>query len=67
MCHIILFLPVLTIPLFWLLPLSYSVPVYAAIVLVSSMLYRLIMKSMMRRAQTGIEGMIDSRAEVVSK
>lgn len=67
MCHLILALPFLAIPIFWLVPPSIAVPVYAIVALLSLFLYWLIRKSMMLRVQTGSEGLMGSEVEVLSK
>jgi membrane protein implicated in regulation of membrane protease activity len=67
MCHLILLMPVLTLPIFWLMPLDLSIPIYIVIVLISGLFYRLIARSMSRRPETGSESLIGAKAEVVSK
>lgn len=67
MCHLILFMPVLALPIFWLVPLNLSIPVYALIVLISALLFRIIVKSMSRKPETGREGLVGKIAEVVSR
>ncbi len=67
MCHLILLLPLIGLPLFWLLPLSYALPLYLAIVFVSIFLYRLMMKAMRRPLHDDFRSLIGSRAEVVSR
>ena len=66
MCHLPLFMPVIALPVLWLLPLSLAVPLYAVIVLISGSLYWLVVKSMRKRPLTGVESLIGSEAEVVS-
>lgn len=46
MCHLILLLPVLALPVFWLLPASQSIPIYALVVLVSGWIYWYAIKAM---------------------
>ena len=65
MCHIILLLPILGLVVFWLLPLSVAVPVYAAILLVSGSVYFMMMRAMRRPVRTGAQGMLHEIAEVV--
>ncbi len=67
MCHLVLLMPVLALPIFWLMPLSFAIPIYIFIVLISGLLYRLIAKSIKRRPATGAESLIGDKAEVVSK
>jgi membrane protein implicated in regulation of membrane protease activity len=67
MCHLILLMPVLALPIFWLLPPGLSIPAYAIIVAVTALLYRLIARSMGRQPETGKEGLIGVAGEVVSR
>ena len=67
MCHLILLMPILGLPLFWFLPLDYALPSYAAIVLISALLYWLIMRAMRKPLQDGFQSLIGTEAEVVSK
>ncbi len=67
MCHLILLMPVLGLPLFWLLPFAYALPSYAAIALISAFLYWLITKAMRKPIQDGFQSLIGTEAEVVSK
>lgn len=65
MCHLLLFLPVVALPVLWLLPLSISVPAYALAVAVALWIYVLAVKSGRRPAMTGAEGMIGECGRVV--
>ncbi len=67
MCHLILLMPLLGIPLFWLLPLGYALPTNIALWLISAFLYWLIRKAMMKPVQDGFQSLIGTEAEVVSK
>lgn len=67
MCHLILLMPVLGLPLFWLLPLGYALPINIALWLISAFLYRLIRKAMMKPIRDGFRSLIGTEAEVVSK
>ncbi len=67
MCHLILLLPVVGLPLFWLLPLGYALPINIALWLLSVFLFRLIRKAMMKPIQDGFRSLIGTEAEVVSK
>ncbi len=67
MCHLILLMPVLGLPLFWLLPLGYALPTNIALWLVSVFLYWLIRKAMRKPIQDGFQSLIGTEAEVVSK
>ncbi|MFQ5996983.1 MAG: NfeD family protein [Dehalococcoidales bacterium] len=67
MCHLILLMPLLGIPIFWLAPLNVAIPSYLIIVLVSVSLYWLIAKSMRQPIQDGFQSLIGTEAEVVAK
>ena len=66
MCHLILLMPVLSLPIFWLVPLKYAIPMYIIIVLLSGLLYWLIAKAMRIKPATGAENLLGAVAEVVS-
>lgn len=65
MCHIALLLPVLALPVFWILPLAVSVPVYAVVLIIAALVYWYAMLAMRRPVETGVEGMIGATGEVV--
>lgn len=67
MCHLILLLPILGIPLFGLLPLGYALPINVVIWLTSGLLYWLIMRAMKRPIQDGFQSLVGTEAEVVSR
>lgn len=67
MCHVMLLMPVLALPLFWVLPPGAAVPLYAAITAASGLLYWRIASSHKRRPETGAESLIGVEAEVVSR
>jgi len=66
-CHLILLMPLLGLPLFWLLPLGYALPINVGIWLTSASLYRPIRKAMRKPPQDGFQNLIGTEAEVVSK
>lgn len=65
MCHLILMMPVLGLPVFWLLPMSVAAPVYAVITVLSAVLYFFTWRAMRRPVQTGSEEMLRSIGEVI--
>jgi len=67
MCHLILFLPVLALPLFWLVPLSVAIPVYSAILVVWGWMYYFVIRVMRRPVVSGTEALLHEWAEVVSR
>lgn len=66
MCHLVLALPVLALPVFWILPLSVALSVYAVIAGASLVLYGYTWKAMKRPRMNGAEGMLGSEGIVVS-
>lgn len=67
MCHILLFMPAIAIPVFWLAPLDVAMPIYGIVALTSGVLYWLIMRSMRQAPLIGAESLVGAEAEVVSK
>jgi len=65
MCHLILLLPLLTLPLFWVVPLSVAVPAYGAVLIVSGGVYYLAVRAMRRPVQTGREALLNSKGVIV--
>jgi len=60
-------MPVLTLPVFWLIPLNVAIPIYMIVVSISAFLYWLIARSMVKQPETGMEGLIGAAGEVISK
>ena len=67
MCHLLLLMPVLALPVFWLWPLSVAVPLYAAVVVLSGALYVVVMRAMRRSVHTGKESMLHATGRVISQ
>jgi len=65
MCHFLLFLPVLALPVFWLWPLSIALPAYALSLVIAFWVYALAIRMSRRPAMTGAEGMIGECGRVV--
>ncbi len=66
MCHIMLLMPVLALPLFWVLPPSQSIPIYVLLTVASGLLYWRISSSHKRPLQAGKESLIGTEAKVIS-
>ena len=66
-CHAALLLPFVGIPLFWLLPLEYALPINIAAWLVSPLLYRAIRRAMRKPPADGFRSLVGTEAEVVSR
>lgn len=67
MCHLVLLLPLVALPIFWLAPLSVSVPIYSAVVIVSVCVYYLAFKAMRQPVVTGVESMLHAIGKVVER
>ena len=65
MCHLVLFMPVFALPVFWLLPLPVAAPLYAVVVLLSLVLYAYTLKAMRQRRLNGAEGMLGEAGQVL--
>lgn len=46
MCHLVLLLPIVALPIFWLMPPALSIPIYAAVLLVAAGVYTCAIKAM---------------------
>ena len=67
MCHVLLLLPFLALPVFWLWPASIALPVYGAAALVSAVLYWYLLKSARMPKLNGAEAMLGVRGRVVDR
>lgn len=65
MCHLILLMPIIGLPVFWLWPLGLALPVYLVILLLSSWVYYYAIVAMGRQVTVGPETLLHSRGEVV--
>ncbi len=65
MCHIILLLPIISLILFWVLPLVYALPIYVVILVMSGLLYYAMIKAMSCGVTTGKEGLIGEPVEII--
>jgi len=66
-CHAVFLLPFVGLPLFWLLPLGYALPINFVTWLATPFLYRVIRRAMRKPIQDGFQSLIGTQAEVVSK
>ena len=67
MCHLLLLLPFLVLPVFWLWPASIAVPVYTAAALVSGVFYWYTLKSARMAKLNGAEAMLGARGRIVDQ
>ncbi len=65
MCHLVLALPVIALPLLWLLPLGIAVPVYAVTVAISIAVYAVAIIAARMPARNGFEAMLGATGLVV--
>ncbi len=66
MCHLVFFLPVVALPLLWLLPLGLSVPLYALAVVLAGGAYWMALKAMRAPVTTGSEALLHATGTVRS-
>ena len=66
-CHAVLLLPLVGLPLFWLLPLGYALPINIATWLATPFLYRVIRRAMIRPVKDGFQSLVGTTAAVASK
>jgi len=64
MCHLILLLPVIALPVFWLLTLDIALPLYVCVLALSAFLYIMVMKVMRSPAITGKKGLLLAHGDV---
>lgn len=65
MCHLILFLPIFALPVFWFFPFSTALTIYLIIAGISLFLYYLIFKAMMMKPMVGKEAMLGKAVVVI--
>lgn len=63
---LLMFLPLIALPIFWLLPLTKALPIYLCLVALSAVMMLVMRKTMKMPARTGREYLIGREAEVVS-
>ena len=65
MCHLLLLMPILGLPIFLLWPLSVAAPSYIAVLLLSGWLYYYVVLAMRRPVETGSDEILHSIGQVV--
>ena len=58
MCHLVLALPLLALPVFWLLPLDAAIPLYGATLAVTAGVYLLAVIAMRKPVCTGADDLL---------
>ncbi len=66
-CHAVLLLPFIGLPLFWVIPLGYALPINIATWVATPFLYRGIRRALIKPVQDGFRSLIGTEAEVVSR
>jgi len=65
MCHLLLLLPLVVLPVFWIVPLAAALPVYGVVLALSAAIYWYAVQAMRRPVQTGAEVLVGEIGEVV--
>lgn len=65
MCHVLLILPMLALPVFWLWPLSAALPVYGIVLGLSAAIYWYAIRAMRLPKQNGVDAMIGETGQIV--
>ncbi len=65
MCHLFLLLPIIALPVFWLLPFPVALPIYAAATAVALVVYGYAMKAMHSPRLNGAEALIGAKGRIV--
>jgi inner membrane protein len=65
MCHLLLLLPVLALPLFWVLPLGIALPLYAAAAGIALAVYALALKAWRSPIVNGTQVLLGATGRVV--
>ena len=66
-CHAVFLFPFVGLPLFWLLPPGYALPINLVIWLATPFLYRMIKGVMKKPTADGFRSLVGTHAEVVSR
>lgn len=65
MCHILLVLPLLALPVFWVWPLSVALPIYGAAAGLAAVTYWCAVRAMSQPRKNGAESLIGDTGQVV--
>lgn len=66
MCHLVFLIPLAGLPLFWLLPLGYALPINILLWIISGLLGYKVVRAMMLSPKDGFKSLIGAEAMVVS-
>lgn len=65
MCHLILLLPLIALPILWMIPLTSALLIYGVVLGLSLWVYWFVMQSMRRPVETGIEELLHAAGRVL--
>lgn len=66
MCHLILLLPVITLPVLWWLPVGEGLVLYTFVLVVAGVVYWLVVKAMRAPVVTGVKTLVEKIGTVRS-
>jgi membrane-bound ClpP family serine protease len=66
MCHLIFLAPVLTLPIFWFLPLSEALPIWLAVVAGTALILWPVIRALRKPQAAGREGMVGVRGKALT-
>lgn len=64
---IVMFLPVIAIPVFWFLPLGQAIAIYIVCLLLSGSMYWIMHSNMKRPVTTGKESLVGKETKIISR
>lgn len=67
MCHLLLLMPLVALPMFWFLPLAVAAPIYGVILALSAWLYLLMMRAMHKPLLLGRASLLHKRGVVLDR
>jgi len=65
MCHLIFFLPIFGLPIFWFFPFKTALVIYLIVCAISLLLYYKVFQALHRKVCTGKEAMLGKTAVVI--
>lgn len=65
MCHLLLLLPLIALPVFWMAPITVALSIYVPILAVSLWLYWFVMQAMRRPVVAGREELLQATGQVL--
>ena len=65
MCHLVLFMPLFALPVFWLLPWPLATAIYVCVLAISAWLYYVIIKLMHSPSKIGLHTLFNANGTIV--